>query len=161
MPRENILFTVLQYHTPKMCFPSLPIRSFMERVSRIIPVSVFFPGGLSFSCVVSQLEKLASGSQKGMCGDFKKYLRAEGRRAVALLWHCFHTPQPYYLQLKCPHCATPPVCTVRTVLSCNHTLPYQVIWYSVSLHLISSRPALGAIVAVWQRSMKKKKVKTL
>lgn len=121
MPRENILLTVLQYHTPNMCFPSLPIQSFMERVSRIIPVSIFFPGGLSFSCGVSQLEKLASSSQKGMWGDFKKYLGTEGRRAVALLRHCFHTPQPYSLQLKCPHCATPPVCTVRTVPSCNHT----------------------------------------
>lgn len=44
MPRANIqiLLTVLQYHTAKMCFPSLPIQSFMETVARIILVLFVF-----------------------------------------------------------------------------------------------------------------------
>lgn len=44
MSRTNIQIPpVLQYHTPKMRFPSLPIQSFMETVARIIPVWFFFP----------------------------------------------------------------------------------------------------------------------
>lgn len=57
-------------------------------------------------------------------------------------------------------CHTPGLHSQNCPIMQSH-LPYQVIWYSVSLHLISSRPALGAIVAVWQISMKKEKDKTL
>lgn len=43
MPRANIqiLHTILQDHTAKMCFPSLPIEPFIKLVARIIPVVIF------------------------------------------------------------------------------------------------------------------------
>lgn len=142
MSRTNIQIPpVLQYHTPKMCFPSLPIQSFMETVARIIPVWFFFPpGGLSFPCGRGQLEKLASGSQKGVWGTTGNVSGARRESSGFAPALCFHTPQLHSLQLKCHHCATPPVCMVGAVVSHSHTLPYPVIWYSVPLPLIASRP---------------------
>lgn len=109
MSRANIqiLLTVLQYHTPKMCFSSLPIRSFMEKVARIIPVlGCFFSRGLSFSCGIIQLEKLAV--RRG-CGGTSSNVSGRRRESSGFApTLCFHTPQPYSLQLKCHHCATPP-----------------------------------------------------
>ena len=98
MPRANIhiLLTVLQDHTPKMCFPSLPIGPFMKTVARII--SAFFSGGLFFSRGESQLEKPVSCSSQNICvsrrecrRDYKQCLWGGGRRGVDLLVHSVST----------------------------------------------------------------------
>lgn len=168
MPRANIqiLLTVLQDHTPKMCFPFLPIGPFMKMVARIIPA--FFSGGLFFSCGGSQLEKLASCSSQSICvsrrecgRDYKQRLWGGGGRGVDLLVHFVSTQLSLTLfswsGITVP--CTPQVWIAKTVLSRSHTLPYPVVWYLEPLHLISSRPMWRTIVAVWQMNMKKKKTK--
>lgn len=141
-------FIVLQDHTPKMCFPSLPIGPFMKMVARIMPV--FFSVGLFFSCRGSQLEKTAScGSQnicvsRRECGrDCKQRLRGRGGRRVDLFvrFVSTHLSLTLFSWSSIAEPCTHGVCIAKTVLSCNHTLPYPVIWYPEPVHLISSRPA--------------------
>lgn len=66
----------------------------------------FFSRGLSFSCGIIQLEKLAV--RRG-CGGTRSNVSGRRRESSGFApTLCFHTPQPYSLQLKCHHCATPP-----------------------------------------------------
>lgn len=149
MPRANIqiLLTVLRDHIPEMCFPSLPIRSFVKMVAGIIPA--FFFWGLFFSCGGSQLEKPASCSSQNICvsrrecsRDYKQCLWGGGERGVDLLIHFVSTQLSLALfswsGITVP--CTPQVWIAKTLLSHNHTLPYPVLWYPGPLHLISSRP---------------------
>lgn len=112
MPRANIqiLLTVLRDHIPKMCFPSLPIRSFVKMVARFIPAFFFWGFVLLMwrksagEAAVMQLSKYLC-FQKGVQQGLQAMSLGRRReRSGSVHTLCFHTTQPCSLQLKWHHC---------------------------------------------------------